>query len=105
MNKDPSIVKLVADLRSVLGATAFEILDNWDADLCAIGLFASRDLNRVVYVSSFGKAEGFFNCDCIIDYLDVERSEVADHRDDCSLEDVIELVRKHLNGASQPKSS
>jgi hypothetical protein len=43
--------RLVARLRSDLGADAFDLVDNWEADEHAIGLGSPRDPRVLVYVS------------------------------------------------------
>jgi hypothetical protein len=50
INKDQSINNLLNKLRSIPILCELEIVDNWEADLCAIGL---KRNDKMVYVSTF----------------------------------------------------
>ena len=58
MEKDATVLELLDRLRSVLDFDLVEIVDYWDADLCAIGL---KTGNRLVYINTF-------NSDATYDY-------------------------------------
>ncbi len=51
-NKDPSILDLLARLRTDLGDDAFDIVDHWGADLTAIGLACPSDHRMLAYIST-----------------------------------------------------
>ena len=59
--KDASIIEAIAELRRRLGKDAFVINDHWDADLCATGLASPREPDRLVYISTCGKAPGRYD--------------------------------------------
>ncbi|MBS0265205.1 MAG: hypothetical protein JSS02_24950 [Planctomycetes bacterium] len=45
-------------LRSRLGAGAFDVVDHWDADLCAVGIARPDNHSVLVYISTFGRSDG-----------------------------------------------
>ena len=54
MKKDKTIKQFLEKLKSETKFTNLEIVDYWDADLCAIGL---KNENRLIYISTFNHAE------------------------------------------------
>lgn len=52
--KDESVSELLGRLRRQLGANAFDIVDHWDADLCAVGIARPDNHGVLVYISTFG---------------------------------------------------
>lgn len=50
MRKDITILSFIEKLKLVINFTLVDVVDYWEADLCAIGL--RRD-NRLVYISTF----------------------------------------------------
>ena len=59
MEKDRSIIELVAWLREQLGDT-FTVTDHWEADLFAVGLSAHDDLAQLVYIGNFKRPAGTY---------------------------------------------
>lgn len=57
MNKDKSIIQLIAHLENRFGLGKFVINDYWDADLCAIGL-SDPQKKFLIYISTCGKKKG-----------------------------------------------
>jgi putative N-acetylmannosamine-6-phosphate epimerase len=49
--KDKTITELINKLKLVINFNLIDIVDYWDADLCAIGL---KKGNRLVYISTYG---------------------------------------------------
>ncbi len=54
MQKDITIINLIETLRSTFDFESIEIVDHWEADLCAIGI--KRD-ERLVYISTYSHLE------------------------------------------------
>ena len=54
MEKDITILKIIEILKLKINFSIVEIIDYWEADLCAIGL---RKGNRLVYISTFNYLE------------------------------------------------
>ena len=54
MEKDRTIVELIERLKLLINFALIEIVDYWDADLCAIGL---KKGDKVVYISTFNSIE------------------------------------------------
>ena len=50
MKKDETIIQLIKKLDVIIKYNSIEIVDYWDADLCAIGL---KKENRLVYISTY----------------------------------------------------
>jgi hypothetical protein len=45
---------LLDRLRDDFDEDAFDVVDRWEADLCAIGIAAHDDHRRLVYISTWG---------------------------------------------------
>jgi hypothetical protein len=54
MEKDITIIKLIEKLKLIINFALIEVVDYWEADLCAIGL---RKRDRLVYISTFNHVE------------------------------------------------
>jgi hypothetical protein len=50
MEKDKTIIELIERLKFKVNFALLEIVDNWEVDLCAIGL---KKGNKLVYISTF----------------------------------------------------
>jgi hypothetical protein len=59
--KDASITDVVARLRDRLGAGAFILADHWADDLCAVGLAATHEPGRLVYITTLRRAPGRYD--------------------------------------------
>ncbi len=62
--KDPSMTNLIATL--ALSDREWRIVDDWEADLCAIGITSEAANGKLVYICTFGKEPGTFDYDCDI---------------------------------------
>ncbi len=60
LDKDPAILAALDRLRSRLGSNAFVITDNWELDLCAVGIASPHDPGVLVYISTYGEPPGRF---------------------------------------------
>ena len=49
--KDKTILSLIDRLKALMGVDAFDVVDRWDADLCAIGIARPDNHQLLVYVS------------------------------------------------------
>lgn len=58
MTKDKSLIDLIEKLKLRVNFSLIEIVDNWDADLCAIGL---KRQERLVYLSTWNFADGIYD--------------------------------------------
>ena len=96
--KDASITEAVAELPLRLGTDAFVIHDHWEADLCATGLASPRDPNRLVYISTFGKAPGRY--DLSLELPPTPGAELpyspAGEAVDVDIAELARMVRTHL---------
>lgn len=69
MEKDTTILELLDRLKSVLDFDLVEIVDYWDADLCAVGL---KTGNRLIYINTFNSNETY---DYDLELLDPHNKE------------------------------
>ncbi len=60
--KDESIVTLLEELD--LEGRGWVTVDEWDADLCAIGIARRNTRRRLVYVSTHGKLQKRYDYEC-----------------------------------------
>jgi hypothetical protein len=94
-SQDPAIVGLLAVLS--LDSRGWTVTDNWEADLCAIGIAKKGQPRRLVYVSTFGKKPGRYDYECedpvseaLDDYVTVDRGKDVDFRT------LMEALERHL---------
>lgn len=77
INKDITILKLIKKIKNLKNSDLIEIVDYWDADLCAIGL---KKENRLIYISTFNYIENnplFYDFDLeIISNDDIEQLQI-----------------------------
>ena len=60
LNKDRSILDVLARLERELGEAAFRVVDHWEASACAIGVASPKDQRVLAYISTFDKPEGYY---------------------------------------------
>ena len=53
LRKDGSIIRILDRLQELLGVGSFDVVDKWDADLCAVGIARPDDHGVLVYISTF----------------------------------------------------
>src|SRR2546425_853755 len=53
LEKDPALLAILARLERDLGATAFVVADDWEADLCAVGIASPANPRVVAYLSTW----------------------------------------------------
>ena len=56
-----AIVAVIEDLRARLGRDAFDVVEQWDADVCAIGLSRAGERPRLVYISTCDLPDGRYD--------------------------------------------
>jgi hypothetical protein len=90
IRKETSIWTVIAHLATIFGGEEFQLVDHWDADLCAIGIGSVQDARRLVYISTYRKPEGAVAYEC--DQADVTllKNEHAD------LAELVRVVADHL---------
>ena len=57
LQKDQSIVRLLDGLTARLGPRAFDVVDHWESDLCAIGIARPDNHDVLVYISTNGESD------------------------------------------------
>jgi hypothetical protein len=94
-SKDQTIVDLLS--RTNLQGRDWEVVDYWEADLCAIGIRSRFDLGRLVYVSTFRKSPGLFDYECEgPDQEGAPFSAIKSGRD-VGFGDLLDVMIKHLS--------
>lgn len=104
-NKDNSIVNLIASID--MQQYGWTIRDYWDSDLCAIGVASLHNINKLVYICTFDKPDGFYDYDCdelSSDTLDELSSDTLDEYNyftvkegrDVNFHELIEAMQQHL---------
>ena len=53
LEKDPSLLAVLARLRHDLGEVAFVVSDHWEMDLCAVGIASPKDPRVLAYLSTW----------------------------------------------------
>ncbi len=64
MKKDVEILALLERLRAA--ESRWTVVDHWEGDRCSIGFGSQSNPSVLVYVTTFGKARGYFDYDCEI---------------------------------------
>lgn len=98
MDKDHSILALIAQLRADLGDDQFDIVDHWDGDLCAIGVAKPSDHALLAYISTSVRPQGNYFLE--LETAPGESSEVYDvagRYDSIVYSDLLERIDRHLD--------
>jgi hypothetical protein len=100
--KDPRILELLHELEASMPAGSYQIVDYWDADLCAIGVASKSDPRRLVYVSTYGQQDGAyaFECEAPPDEASAD-FQVTDQGDGLMLETLLQKIRAHLRRGAE----
>lgn len=98
-HKDASIHEVVAKLREELGTTAFEIVDHWEDDLCAIGLARPGNHSVLVYVATYAlPAHTYFASLELPSIAEGLPYKSAGEFNDLDFDGLVNVVKKHLTG-------
>jgi hypothetical protein len=97
MEKDATVMELLDWLRERLG-NAFTVTDNWEPDLCAIGISAPDDPAQLVYILTWGRPAGRYAVE--LETAPPEGSDLpfqtVGRFDLISREELLGIVTKHL---------
>jgi hypothetical protein len=99
--KDARLLELLHELEASMPAGSYQIVDHWDADLCAIGVAARNDPRRLVYVSTHDQAEGTYAFECEAPLADgapddSDDYQVVDQGDGLELDTLLLKISAHL---------
>ncbi len=101
LDKDPAIVALLRRLSNYLGSDAFDVVDHWEPDVCAVGIASPRDHGVLAYISCYGEPQGRFHVE-----LELPPSpgaelpyQVAGRFDDLDFEALAGVVSSHFGSA------
>lgn len=95
--KDESIQTVLSALAAKIGDDGFDIVDHWEADLCAIGVASPQNHEVLAYISAIGAPGKFYvslelppESGSDFPYVD------AGARDTVSLDELIDVVSDHI---------
>ncbi len=94
--KDKTITQLLVALD--LERRGWMIVDNWDADLCAVGIARPSEPRRLVYVSTFNQPEGRYYYECDVPSGPLETDfERTDKGDSVTYDELLIVLVRHLD--------
>ena len=94
-SKDQSIKRLLVDLD--LDRRGWTVVDHWEADAFATGIASKPDPRRLVYVSTFRRAPGYFDFEAELPAGPVETDyRVLDRGENVAFEDLLKAIVRHL---------
>jgi len=98
LKKDDSILCLLELLGTRLGSGAFDVVDHWEADACAVGVASPRDHGVLAYLSTFGLPAGryYLELECPPRSGDEAPYEVAGRFTALEFEELVDIVARHL---------
>jgi len=101
LQKDRTILRLLNKLTKRLGSQAFDVVDHWDADLCAIGIARPDDHRVLVYVCTFGQQAGAYFVSLELPPTagsDLPYSS-AGEQEAKSFDELVEIIQRHFSYA------
>jgi hypothetical protein len=100
LDKDPALLQMLAQLRALLGEGAFDIVNHWESDWCAVGVASPRDHGVLVYLSTFNCEPGFYDVELELPPPGEDAIySVAGKYRNVGFDDVVSTVREHLTRA------
>ena len=99
LQKDQSVIRLLDGLRARLGTRAFDVVDHWEADFCAIGIARPDNHGVLIYIST--TAEEGDRCSVSLELppqpgSDIPYTAAGDH-EAASIDELVEIVRRHFD--------
>lgn len=96
--KDQSIIRLIDGLRALLGPRAFDVVDHWESDLCAVGIARPDNHGVLVYISTSGKPGE--RCSVSLELPPQPGSDIpytaAGDQDAANLNELAEIIQRHF---------
>ena len=106
LQKDKAIIQVLDKLRARSEVGAFDVVDHWNADLCAIGIARTDDHGVLVYISTFGKREGEYFVSLELPPRPGEEQWAnhpytpAGEQDAKTFDELVEIIQGHFSYAS-----
>ena len=72
INKDNAIISLIERLRLIINFSLIQLVDYWEADLCAIGL--KKD-DKLIYISTYNYDAKNLKYDYDLEIISTERQD------------------------------
>lgn len=96
MDKNPSIIDLLDRLN--IDNRGWFVKDYWEGDLCAVGISSKVYEERLAYVSTYGKTDGSYYCECEVDNNRNSLGyDVVYERDDIPFDELNIVLEQHLD--------
>ena|SRR5947208_15413455 len=97
LEKDPAIVRVLERLREQLGE-AFDTVDHWESDLCAVGIASPRNHGVLVYISTFAEPPDRYHVELELPRVPGNPSpyEPAGILTELDFAQLVVIVREHL---------
>ena len=102
VRKDASIWEVVAKMAAIFG-DQISVVDDSEADLFAVGVNGLNSEDRLIYISTYNKAPGRYDCDC--DAGDVLAGGTSEAHQDVGFAELVELFKAHLSLERSEKPS
>ncbi|RYE25810.1 MAG: hypothetical protein EOP51_02790 [Sphingobacteriales bacterium] len=94
MTKDKSIHQLIDLLKSNFGQDTFEFVDNWESDLCAIGV---KKGNKMIYISTCNYIDKSVEYDIDFELIDnPDQYNLIEEKRAISLNDLLSTIKEFL---------
>jgi hypothetical protein len=101
LQKDKTILRLLDRLAKRLGTRAFDVVDHWEADLCAIGIARPDDHRVLVYVCTYEQQDGTYFVS--LELPPAAGSDLpfssAGEQEAKSFDELVEIIQRHLSYA------
>ena len=96
LHKHASIWAFLGGLSERVDYEHYQVIDNWDADLYAVGVAAVHDPAQLVYICTFAQPLGRYTYECEVaaqdgSYVTTERGSAR------NLEEMAAIVQRHLS--------
>jgi hypothetical protein len=96
-DKDTSLQEVVSKLQRKLGTTAFDIVDHWEADLCAVGIARPDNHAVLIYISTCSLPDkGYYASLELPSVTEDFPYQPAGNFDDLDFEGLVNVIKVHL---------
>jgi hypothetical protein len=96
LRKDKSIWMLLGDLARRLDSQGYQVVDDWGADLHAIGVAAPGNPEHLVYVCTFGQPPGTVVYECETPGTDVPFVTTGSGNA-VGVDELASIIQRHLS--------
>ena len=98
LRKDTSVWLLLGELAHRIDSQSYQVVDNWEADLYAVGVAALNNPDHLVYVCTFEQPQGTVVYECETSSTDTPY--IATSGTAGSVDELASIIQQHLKQAS-----